>query len=111
MRGVSNHDVARSNHAASRKRVPDQPEAGFFHHINGVFATDIVASACIGGLTRIWLKIVLIPRVTTRVTIRVTTRVITSVVKGVAGCPLFAGHFGLNDARTDATGFRSIESM
>jgi hypothetical protein len=37
--------------AASQKRVPEQSEAGFMHHINGVFATDIMDSArAIAGL-------------------------------------------------------------
>ena len=44
------------NHAPSRKRVPNQPEAGNIHHINGVFATDMMAPARVGGLTRICLK-------------------------------------------------------
>jgi hypothetical protein len=74
------------NHAPSRKRVPSQPEAGFFHHINGVFAPETVASARIGGWTLICLKSAPVPKIITR------------VIKGVWGCPLFAGYFGLNDA-------------
>jgi hypothetical protein len=31
--------------AASQKRVLEQPEAGFRHHINGAFATDIMVFA------------------------------------------------------------------
>jgi hypothetical protein len=55
------------NHAPSRKRVPSQPEAGFFHHINGVFAPETVASARIGGWTLICLKSAPVPKIITRV--------------------------------------------
>ena len=78
--------ASRSNHAPSRKRVPNQPEAGIIHHINGVFATDMKASARIGGLTWICIKSAPVPKVITR------------VIKGVWGCPLFAGYFGLDGA-------------
>jgi hypothetical protein len=43
-RGEGAEPIARCK-PASQKRVPEQPEAGFMHHINGVFATDIMGSA------------------------------------------------------------------
>src|ERR1700757_2501493 len=75
------------NHAPSRKRVSNQPETGSFHHINGVFAADMMVLdgfSRFGGLRELALKARRSPG-------------IIEDIKGVAGCPLFAGYFGLND--------------
>src|ERR1700753_4180318 len=75
------------NHAPSRKRVSNQPETGSFHHINGVFAADMMVLdgfSRVGGLQELALKARRSPG-------------IIEDIKGVAGCPLFAGYFGLND--------------
>src|ERR1700733_10855279 len=98
-RGVSNHHAARLEpYAVTKTRSKPAGNGPFSSHKRRIRHRHHGFSR-IGGLHGLARKARRSPG-------------IIEDIKGVTGCPLFAGYFGLNnDARIDATVFRSIQSM